>query len=282
MSSATWIKESADSTQIIIDPAFLQEKNKPIIQPDMDYSFTVLPMKKPVDYIIQGRTDQTLLASKSATVNIKTIPVWKDAPAIIFGEQTADGEITVRWTHPAVELGCQYVITLRNKAVFITTGESELLRVEGSEAVIKDLQNGNYTLVVTPENEGIKGTSSAEFSVTVNNNWSQAPEVALSQLDSRTAKVEITHIYGIESYYIKVSCGNASSLLRFVDLDYSLYDEYTVDAESPTTEFVFKYEKEAKPEEEIKVRFEIYGIHHSDDGTSHHSATKTSQITLKP
>ena len=280
--SAKWITTDGDSITIIIDSEYLQSKNSPPIQSDKDYSFSAVLQKKPMDYIAANKADGMLLSSRNASVNLKTTPVWKDAPVITSGEQTADGEITIRWTHPAVELGGHYVISLRNKAVFITTSESELIRVEGSEAVIKNLQNGNYTLVVTPENEGVKGTSSAEFTVTVNNNWSQAPEVTLTQLDSRTAKVEITHIYGIESYHIKVSCGNSANILSFVNLDYTLYDEYDVNAQSPVTEFVFKYEKEAKPEDEIKVKFEIYGVHKSEDGTAQNSATKTETINLKP
>ena len=281
-SSAEWLTEDADSIQIVLDSGFMQKNGAPVIQPDKDYTFSVLPLKKPLDYIAMKKDDQALLASKNASVNLKTTPVWKEAPIITYAEQTADGEITVRWNHPASMLGCQYVVSLRNKAVFITTGESELIRGEGTEAVIKNLQNGNYTLVVTPENDSIKGTSSAEITVSVNNNWSQAPEVVLTQVDSRTAKVEITHIYGVQSYNIKVSCGNNASLLRFVDLDYSLYDEYSIEATSPVTEFVSKYEKESKPEDEIKVKFEIFGIHNSEDGVVQNSATKTAQITLRP
>lgn len=72
------------------------------------------------------------------------------------------------------------------------------------------------------------------------------------------------------------------NVLSFVDLDYSLYGEYTVDAVSPVTEYTFLYEKEASPSDEIKVKFEIYGIHKSEDGSAQQSATKTEQITLKP
>ena len=178
-------------------------------------------------------------------------------------------------------MGCQYVVSLRNKAVFITTGENELSKVNGTEAIIKNLQNGNYTLVVTPEYEGNKGTSSVEFTVTVNNNWSQAPEVTLTQKDAKTVKVEIATVFGIDKYNIKVSCGNTANLLSFVDLDYSLYDEYTVDAVTPVTEYIFRYEKDINPSDEIKVKFDIFGIHNSDDGKAQHSTTKTEQITLK-
>lgn len=280
--SAEWITKDGNSVQITMDPDFLQGKNRQAVQPDRNYTFSVLLLKQPLDYVSRGKTNQTRLASKGASVNLKTTPVWKDAPVIVSGEQTADGEITLKWTHPAAELGCLYAVSLRNKAVFITTGESELARVDGSEAVIKDLKNGNYTLVVTPEHNGEKGTSSAEITVTVNNNWSQAPEFTVTQVDSRTAKVEINQIFGIESYRIKVSCGNTANLLSFVNLDYSLYGEYTVDAASPVTEFVFRYEKEAKPEDEIKVKFEIYGIHRLEDETTQNSATRTEQIILKP
>ena len=279
--STKWVTIDDNSVQIIIDPAFLQTNNLSAIQFDKDYSFSVLLQKNPTEYAAKKEKADNILSSKKASVNLKTTPVWKDAPVITFSEQTSDGEVTIRWTHPAVELGCQYVLSLRNKAVFITTGESELIRVNGAEAVIRNLQNGNYTLVVTPENEGSKGTSSAEFTVVVNNNWSQAPEVILTQLDSRTAKVEITHVYGIESYIIRVSCGNTANILSYVNLDFSLYDEYTVDAKSPVTDFIFRYEKEAKPEDEIRVKFEIYGIHKSEDETLQHSATKTEQINLK-
>lgn len=279
--STKWITLDNTSVQIIIDPGFLQTNNMSAIQFDKDYSFSVLLQKNPTEYVAKQEKADNILSSKKASVNLKTTPVWKDAPIITFGEQTADGEVTIRWSHPAVELGCQYILSLRNKAAFITTGESELIRVNGAEAVISNLQNGNYTLVVTPENEGSRGTSSAEYTVAVNNNWSQAPEVILTQLDSRSAKVEITHVYGIESYIIRVSCGNSANILRYVNLDFSLYDEYTVDAKSPVTDFIFRYEKEANPEDVIRVKFEIYGIHKSDDETLQHSATITQQINLK-
>ena len=65
-------------------------------------------------------------------------------------------------------------------------------------------------------------------------------------------------------------------------MDYSLYGEYTVDAASPVTEYTFVYEKDANPSDQIKVKFEIYGIHKAEDDTEQHSSTKTEQITLKP
>ena len=280
--SAKWISTTADLIEIVLDPDFLQSKRDPIIQPDKDYTFSVQLQKKPIDYMSNEKAEKTLLSSQRANTSLKTTPVWKTAPVITFAEQTADGEVTIRWTHPGAELGYQYSVSLRSKAVFITTGESELIKVNGTEAVLKGLQNGNYTLVVTPEVDGQKGTSSAEFTVVVNNNWSQAPEVVLSQIDSRTAKAEITHIFGIEEYHIKILCGDSGNLLKYVDLDYSVYGEYTVDAVSPVTEYTFVYEKEAKPTDEIKVKFEIYGIHHDEDGKTYHSATRTAQITLKP
>lgn len=279
--SADWMTRNEKDIKIIVHSDYLQKMNNPAIKPDMDYSFSVLPLKEPEDCISLTKADNTQLAAKNAVVNLKTTPVWKDAPVISSGEQTADGEITIKWTHPASELGCRYIISLRNKAVFITTGENELLKIDGTEAVIKNLQNGNYTLVVTPEYEGNKGTSSAEFTVAVNNNWSQAPEVILTQVDSKTVKAEITTIFGINAYSIKVSCGNTANLLSFVDLDYSLYGEYTVDAVAPVTEYTFVYDKDTNPNDEIKVKFDVYGIHNSDDGTVQHSATKTEQITLK-
>ena len=279
--TAKWITKDEDSVKIMLDSEYLQSKEFPAIQLNKDYSFSVLLQKNPTDHITAGKAENTLLVSKSTSTNLKTTPVWKDAPVITFSEQTADGEITIKWTHPAAELGSQYTVTLRNKALIITTGESELAKVTGTEAVIKNLQNGSYTMVVTPENEGEKGNSSAEFTVNVNNNWSQTPEVTVTQIDPKAAKVEISHVFGIEKYNIKVFCGNKENLLSIIDMDYSLYGEYVVDAVSPVTEYTFVYDKEDQSTDELKVKFEIYGIHLSEDGKEQNSATKIEQITLK-
>lgn len=272
---------NGDSVEIILSPELLQQKECPPFDVDKDYSVTVSSQIASTDLIEQKSSDK-MLSSRSTSVNFKTTAAWKDAPVIVSGEQTADGEITIRWTHPAADMGCRYSVSILDKFTFVTTKESEKIKTEKTEAVIRDLQNGSYTIIVTPENNGEKGSSSAEYTITVNNNWSQAPEIEVSQINSRSAKVRINHIYGIDAYAIKVSCGNPDNLLRFVDLDYALYGEYTVDAVSPVTEYTFDYEKDIAPDKELKVKFEIYGIHYAEDNAEQHSATKTEQIVLKP
>ena len=89
-------------------------------------------------------------------------------------------------------------------------------------------------------------------------------------------------MFGIDAYVIKVSCGDPDNLLRFVDLDYSPYEDYTVNAVSPVTEFTFDYKKDIADDKELKVKFEIYGIHYAEDNQEQYSETVTEKITLKP
>ena len=132
-----------------------------------------------------------------------------------------------------------------------------------------------------PLYNGEKGNTSNEMTVDVKNDWVIAPTLFYKQIEKNQVKLSWSASSNVEVYHITVYAGNNDSLLRYVDLDYSKYTELDLPVERSDMEYIFTYSDEYNSENGQKLKFEIYGVRHSANGTEQKSATSTQIITIK-
>lgn len=161
------------------------------------------------------------------------------------------------------------------------TGEEEWGRTADHEFSMIDLENGNYCINVVPILGGEKGTYSADANVGVKNDWVTAPEINCEMISQNQIRLTWKAPENIESYHITVSEGDNASLLRLIDLDYSKYSEFDIDAVEGEMEYIFGYDKDIDPENGVKLRFEVYGSRHTASGVEQKTATSSKTIIMK-
>ena len=275
------ITKTNTMVSLVLDPAFLQEQECFVPELNEEYRFTV-QLRKYGTNLIDGAKEKTIVSESkvSSELAYRVTAAWKAAPVITFASQSADGEITVRWDHEDYGNGCEYSIVKINKVLGVMTGEEEWGRTSNHEFTKVDLNNGSYCINIVPVLKDEKGTHSADANVEIKNEWVIAPELTCEQIDLNQVKLTWKAPANVEKYHITVSTGDSSSLLRFVDLDYSKYGEFEVDAIEGDMEYVFAYDKEIDQENGLKMKFEIYGLRHTASGEEQKSATSTKTIVL--
>ena len=279
---AELITKSNTMVSLVLDPAFLQEQECFVPELNEEYRFTV-QLRKYGTNLIDGAKEKTIVSESkvSSELTYRVTAAWKTAPVITFASQSADGEITVRWDHEDYGSNCEYSIVKINKVLGVMTGEEEWGRTSNHEFTKVDLNNGGYCINIVPVLKDEKGTYSADVNVEVKNEWVTAPELTCEQIGLNQVKLTWKAPVNVEKYHITVSTGDSSSLLRFVDLDYSKYAEFDVDAIESDMEYVFVYDKEIDQENGLKMKFEIFGLRHTASGEEQKSATSTKTILLK-
>ena len=278
---ATYITKDRSMVSIVLDPDFIAKQDCLVPELDEQYKFSVLMRKYTTDYI-SGQKIQTVILPSKQSKEITYVPVapWKTAPLINYASQTADGQVTLRWSHDDGGLGCIYQIMQINQTLGIKTKETKLATVKENEFVFHDLANGKYTLAVVPELSGKTGNLSSTVTIEVKNNWYAAPSLTCKQFGRNQVKLTWTKADNIDYYCCKVYVASNNALLRFVDLDYKPYSEFTIPADNSDIEHLFTYESERIPEAGIKLKFEIYGIHVAADGQEQKTAVTNQSITL--
>ena len=270
------------SVSLILDPEFLHAQKCMPPEMDIKQSFNIQLRKCGID-LITGESIPTLLhdSKVSADFQYTPIPAWKTAPIITYASQTADGQITLQWEHGDGGLGCEYAVMKHKKTLGIKTGEEEIARVAGREFIINDLMNGGHAFSIVPVLENEKGNASAEAGIELKNDWVVAPMLSCEQSGSNQVRLNWTAAEGISVYHLAVYSGDTESLLRFVNLDYSLYTEFDVPVTQDTMEFLFTYPEEIDPDVGERLRFVIYGVHYASDGTEQKTAATTQNLVIQ-
>ena len=287
---------------LVLDRDFLAKQDCPQPVMNEEYKFSVLMRKYARDYVSGEKIRSTIHSSKtSSELTYKPTELWKTAPAIDYASQTADGEITLRWSHEDGGLGCEYAIMKINKIMGVMTGEEQLGITKEHEFIIRDLANGGYCFNIVPTYGGEKGTYSVDANVEVKNDWVIAPALKCEQTGDKQVKLTWKAPANIEQYHITVYTGDNNSILRFVDLDYSKYTEFDLTASEGDMEYIYEFDKDGDSGNDInldisipglidtsinlasgqKLKFEIYGIRHTESGAEQKSATSSQTINLK-
>ena len=269
-------------TSLILDPAFLQEQECLIPELNEEYKFTV-QLRKYGTNIITGEKERTIIneSKVSGELAYKVTAAWKMPAAITFASQTADGQFTIRWNHEDYGQSCEYAVMKIKKVLGVMTGEELIGRAKDHEYIINDLVNGSYCFNIVPLLNDEKGIYSSDANVDIRNDWVVAPELVCEQIGTDEVRLSLKSVANIEKYHITVSTGDTTSLLRFVDLDYSKYAEFDVEATEGEMKYIYHYDKEVDTENGLKIKFEIYGLRHSESGEEQRSAVSVQSLVMK-
>lgn len=270
------------NVSLILDQEFLRAQDCMIPELNEEYKFTVQLRKYGISLLESDNSERAILESKvSGEYTYRVTATWKIAPVITFASQTADGQITLEWEHDDYGIGCEYAVMKINKVLGVMTGEEQLGLTKDHSFTAADLTNGGYCINIVPIYNNEKGTYSADANVDVKNEWVVAPELKCEQLDGKRIRLTWKALANIEKYHITVYTGDNNSILRFVDLDYSKYAEYDLDATEGDMEFVYEYDKDIDPENGIKMKFEIYALRYAGNGSEQRSAVSSQSLVLK-
>ncbi len=264
-----------------LDPAFLQEQECIVPELNEEYAFTV-QLRKYSTNLINGDKEKSVIneSKVSGQLNYTVTAPWKAAPVITFASQTADGEITIQWDHDDYGAGCEYNVVKINKVLGVMTGEEIWGQTSNHSFSIIDRDNGTYCLNVVPVKDNEKGAYSADANIEVKNEWVVAPELNCEQISGNQVRLTWRSPANIESYHIVVYTGDNNSLLRFVDMDFAKYAEFDVNASEGNMEYIYTYDKDIDPENGIKMKYEIYGIRHTESGAEKKSAVSSKTLVL--
>ncbi len=266
---------------LTLDREYLKRHGCMTPELDEKYSFSVVLEKYAINYVDGTSEEVAIHESKSSKAfDYTPYSAWKNPPEISYASQTADGQITLQWIHDDNGLGCEYMIVQYDKVLGVKRVTSEIGKTSDKEYEINDLLNGKYTYYVVPLFSNEQGLASENVSVEVQNNWVVAPSLECVLEKNNQVILRWTSPQGIESYHIVVSVGSGS-LLRFVNLDYKQYTEFDVQASPGDMEYTFTYEGSIEQESGIKLKFELYGIRYTADGTEQKTATTTQTIVVK-
>lgn len=278
---ATYITKDRSIVSIILDPDFIAKQDCPIPELNEKYKISVVMRKYTTDYISGEKRPAVILSSKQSEkiTYVPTAP-WTTAPSINYASQTADGEVTLRWSHDDGDLGCCYQIIQINQTLGIKTKETKLATTNEKEFIFHDLINGKYTLAIAPELSGEIGNLSSTVTIEVKNDWYTAPSLVCEQVSQNQVNLVWSKMENIDYYHFNVYVSSDNAFFRFVDLDYKPYSEFTVSADNSVMEYLFTYETEQIPETGVKLKFEVCGIHIAADGTEQKTATTNQTIVL--
>ena len=280
--SGKYIIKNKATVTLILDPDYLISQECMVPELGEKYTFTV-QLRKYADDMLTGENIEAIVHTSEVSDKYKYTPVaaWKTAPVVTYASQTADGQITIEWTHDDGGKGCEYIIKKAEKTLGVTTGSKKVATVTEHSFVINDLMNDDYAFFIIPKYDGEEGEASEDINIEVKNSWVVAPSITCEQTGSNTIDVKWTAAEGVESYHIVVYTGDNDSLLRFVDLDYREYAKYDVPVESTDMVFTFTYTENVDPENGEKVKFEIYGIRHTEDGKEQKTSTTKKATKLE-
>jgi len=279
---ASFITRSNDRVTVLLDPDFLLRQGCAAPSPGQEYRFSVVMRRYTRDFTNGEIIATNIHASrKSAEIAYKPVSLWKTAPVITFASQTADGEITLRWEHEDHGLGIEYAVMQVNRVLGVVSGETQMGRTQGHEFILRDVLNAGYNFCVVPVYGGEKGSSSDEVHVEVRNDWILAPALECEQTGATQVKLTWMAPASIEKYHIVVYTGSGSAVLRLVNLGFSKYTEFDVDAVEGRMEYIFEYDQKTGPAGGAKLKFEIWGLRHTDAGEEQKSAVSSRIVVLK-
>ncbi len=276
------VEKDNTKVKITLEPSLLQAQECFIPELNEEYKFTVQLRKYGRNFVNGEKENTIILESKvSSELTYRFNAAWKAAPVITFSSQTADGQITIEYDHEDYGAGCEYAILKINKVLGVKTGEEQLGVTTEKEFIVNDLTNGWYCINVVPQCNGEKGDYSQEANVEVKNEWVIAPELECEQTGEKQIRLTWNAPANVEKYHITVYKGDNNSLLRFVDMDFSKHAEFDIDTTGAEMIYLYTYDGDVDPENGLKMKFEIYGIHLATSGGEQKSSVSSKTLMIK-
>ena len=278
---APLVENEGTRVKLLLDPQHLQEQGCLLPELDVEQKFAVQVRKYSLD-LLSGSVMETVVHESKQSDELKYTPmsVWKNAPEIVSANQTADGQLELVWAHVGESMGCEYNIMLVEKALGVKTGESIIAATSALQYTLSDLEDGKYCFSIAPTKNGQQGIHSKEMDIEIKNEWSNAPSIEIKSKGNKTVSLAWATHESIVSYHISVYAGDNASLLRFVDMDYSLCAEIDIENNTPQILFEYNYDEEIDPEKGVKLKFEVYGVRYAADGHEQRTSVAEDEITL--
>lgn len=276
------ITKNNTTVTVVLDQNFLQAQGCMLPELDNKYTFTVQLRKYAANLMDDTPITSVIHESKESSGAVYTpIAAWKTAPVVTYASQTADGQVTLQWTHNDNGLGCKYTVVKQNKKLGVKIGEEEIGTTAERTFVIDDLMNGNHSFAIVPKYNNEVGSASEDATIEIQNDWVVAPTLTCEQIATNQVKLNWATVEGVTGYHLKISKGDNTSILRFVNMDFSDYTEIDIDATAGPSEYIFTYEGDIDPVNGEKFKFEIYGVHIATNGQEQHTSTTSQIITIK-
>lgn len=278
---AEWIEKNNANVTIVLNRDYLKSQGCMVPELNEKYSFTVRLGKYSVN-LVSGEPEPTMLLGSKDSKGFTYTPVaaWKTAPEITYASQTADGQITLRWTHDTNGLICEYEVVRINRLFGVKRGSDILGKTTKHEFVVNDLMNGKANFVVVPLHIEELGDASDEVSVEVANSWVAAPELSCEVLADKRVRLSWVALSGVESYHVVVYAGSGSAL-RFVNLDYKEYKTFDIPAKVGKMDYIFEYGDDIVTDNGVRLRFEIYAVRHTRLGNEQRSAVSKQTLHIQ-
>lgn len=280
--SAAFVTKRGSSVTIVLDSEYLRRNEGIVPELGVKYTFTV-QLRKYARNLVDGTPVPTAVHESKVSKAYSYTPAaaWKAAPVISYASQTADGQVTLQWTHDDHDLGCEYAVMRVKKTLGIRAGVEEVAVVAADSCVISDLMNGVYSYVIVPRYSGEVGDESEEITIDVKNDWVVAPMISCSQTGENEVELTWNAAEGVVSYHVTVYKGDNASLLRYVNLDYTKYAEYDIPVDAETMDFVFAYEGEVDSVDGERLKFEVYGVRIAANGDEQRTAMTTKAFVIR-
>ena len=109
--SSMFVTKSKDRVTLTLDPDYLFSQECIVPELDTKYTFSV-QLRKYAKDLVTGESVNTTVHSSEESRSYSYTPAatWKTAPTVSYASQTADGQITLQWTHETNGLPCEYAI----------------------------------------------------------------------------------------------------------------------------------------------------------------------------
>ncbi len=275
------ISKSNTSVTVTLDQDYLRKHGCMIPELNQKYGFFVKLIKWPKNYVDNSQEKESFIESKDSKEYTYTpYAAWKNAPEITYASQTADGQITLKWEHNDNGLGCEYIIMKSDKILMVKKGDEEIGRTSDKEYIINDLLDGKYTYSVIPAYSGEQGIASNSTDVEIKNSWSAAPSLKCEAIGNKQVRLEWPSQKNIDTYHVVVSA-SGSSVLKVLNLDYKVCEEFDIPAEENEMSYTYTYDQNADADSEIKLKFEVYGYRYAANGEQQKSETAAKTISIK-
>ena len=280
--SVAFMSHEKAFSSVVLDSQYLASKNCMIPEMNEKYSFQVQLRKYAVNLVNNEKIMTVMLESKPSNwYSYTPIAAWKTAPLVTFASQIADGQVKIIWDHEDYGIGVVYSVVRANKTLFVKTGEELIGETKEHEYVISDLTNGGYTFAVIPKYQGEAGPKSEDINLDVKNEWVTAPSVVCEPIGNNQVRISWTAPENIEKYHLAVFVGDSNSLLRFVDMDYKKVSEEDIASAAGAMEYTYTYDGASDSDAAIRLKFELYGIRHTQSGDEQKSAVSSVTVVLE-
>ena len=278
--AAPFVRKENTTVTIVLDQEYLDRRECFTPELDEEYAFSVRLRKYPVDLVSHEKETDTVFESKfSSAETYAPVVRWKNAVDIQVSTQAGEGSVLLKWEHDNDGRDLRYKVLEIEKLLGVKTGEKVLGVTDGKEFEIHDLVNGTYTFAVIPvlgEEEG----EAAVVDVEVTADWLLAPELNCEAVGPKEVRLTWNAADKVDSYHITVSAGSGS-LLRLVNLDYKKIAEFDVPVTADALEYTYTYAGALDPDNGVKLKFEICGVHHVPGQPDQQSSTSSRTVLLQ-